>query len=96
MNSDPESSAYEEISDTRYYVVISVALAEYTYEFEKVSDSTINWILYPSGQIATLNKQWKKYSCFSQPLSFNALLIFITPTATSSSSMTLKFKNNNN
>ena len=57
MNSDPESSAYEEISDTRYYVVISVALAEYTYEFEKVSDSTINWILYPSGQIATLNKQ---------------------------------------
>jgi hypothetical protein len=52
-----ESSAYEEISDTRYYVVISFAgVMESTYEFEKVSDSTINWILYPSGTISTFTK----------------------------------------
>jgi hypothetical protein len=52
-----ESSAYEEISDTRYYVVISYGFSEDTYEFEKVSGSTINYILYPSGLITTLNKQ---------------------------------------
>ena len=52
-----ESSAYEEISDTRYYVVISFAgVSESTYEFEKVSESTINWILYPSGIISTFTK----------------------------------------
>jgi integrase len=36
-----ESSAYEEISDTRYYVVISYGFSEDTYEFEKVSDQTL-------------------------------------------------------
>ena len=51
-----ESSAYEEISDTRYYVVISYGFSEDTYEFEKVSESTINWILYPSGIISTFTK----------------------------------------
>jgi hypothetical protein len=57
MTFDPESSVYEEISDTRYYIVISAGFSEYTYEFEKVSETTINWILYPSGLITTLNKQ---------------------------------------
>ena len=51
-----ESSAYEEISDTRYYVVVSYGFSENTYEFEKVSESTINWILYPSGIISTFTK----------------------------------------
>ena len=54
-----ESSAYEEISDTRYYVVISYGFSEDTYEFEKVSESTINWILYPSGIISTFTKNWE-------------------------------------
>lgn len=57
MTFDPESSVYEEISDTRYYIVISAGFSEYTYEFEKVSETTINWVLYPSGLITTLNKQ---------------------------------------
>ena len=56
MATSPESSAYEEISDTRYYVVISYGFSEDTYEFEKVSESTINWILYPSGIISTFTK----------------------------------------
>ena len=51
-----ESSAYEEISDTRYYVVVSYGFSEDTYEFEKLSESTINCILYPSGIISTFTK----------------------------------------
>ena len=56
MAFSPESSAYEEISDTRYYVVFSHHSLEETYEFEKVSENTINWILYPSGIISTFTK----------------------------------------
>jgi len=51
------TNVYEEISDSRYYFVFTNGPSEYTHEFEKVSENTINYILYPSNQVIVITKQ---------------------------------------
>ena len=43
-----QTNVYEEISDTRYFVVFTVVPSEQTYEFEKISANEINAIQVPN------------------------------------------------
>ena len=36
-------NVYEEISNTRYFTIITIAGAEFNFEFEKISDNSITW-----------------------------------------------------
>ncbi|WP_299017663.1 hypothetical protein [uncultured Polaribacter sp.] len=37
-------NVYEEISNTRYLTITTIAGSEYRYEFEKVSENSIKWL----------------------------------------------------
>ena len=56
-----QTNVYEEISNTRYYVVFSYLTIENTYEFEKISENEIRHI-QSSSTSTILTKQWKNYS----------------------------------
>tara|TARA_B100001093_G_scaffold309195_1_gene295000 strand:+ start:1027 stop:1443 length:417 start_codon:yes stop_codon:yes gene_type:complete len=49
-----QTSVYEEISNTRYFVVFSYITLEQTWEFEKISANEINGIQGPSISTATI------------------------------------------
>ena len=49
-----ETNVYEEISNSRYFVVFSYGPNEFTYEFEKISANEINGIQGPSITTATI------------------------------------------
>ncbi len=43
-NQFPDFNVYEEISETRYFIIYTISGAEYEFEFEKISDDLISWV----------------------------------------------------
>ena len=55
-NPNPQSTVYEEITDSRYYIETAVGFTEYKYNFITVSNTSINWILSPTVQAILVKK----------------------------------------
>ena len=52
-----EVNVSEEVSNTRYYVVLKIGPTEYSYEFLKISEDTLDWYMSPNNPPVTLTKQ---------------------------------------